>query len=102
MMSDRTNKWKAQVIKRVLGFTKVCYRGLTKNRHRLVVAVRWRTCSWCASACSAFRRRSLSADRTHGSRPRMRRHVAELLLPALSEAPAAGVIIIVMTCSDVP
>jgi IS5 family transposase len=38
MMSDRTNKWKAQVIKRVLGFTKVCYRGLAKNRHRLVVA----------------------------------------------------------------
>jgi IS5 family transposase len=26
------------VIKRVFGFTKVCYRGLAKNRHRLVVA----------------------------------------------------------------
>ena len=26
------------VIKRVFGFTKVCYRGLRKNRHRLVVA----------------------------------------------------------------
>ena len=26
------------VIKRVFGFTKVCYRGLVKNRHRLVVA----------------------------------------------------------------
>ena len=27
-----------RVIKRVFGFTKVCYRGLPKNRHRLVVA----------------------------------------------------------------
>jgi len=26
------------VIKRVFGFTKVCYRGLAKNTHRLVVA----------------------------------------------------------------
>jgi transposase, IS5 family len=26
------------VLKRVFGFTKVCYRGLAKNRHRLVVA----------------------------------------------------------------
>lgn len=26
------------VIKRIFGFTKVCYRGLAKNRHRLVVA----------------------------------------------------------------
>jgi IS5 family transposase len=43
-----TNRWKSRirarvehpigVIKRVFGFTKVCYRGLTKNRHRLVVA----------------------------------------------------------------
>jgi IS5 family transposase len=43
-----TNRWKSHirarvehpigVIKRVFGFTKVCYRGLTKNRHRLVVA----------------------------------------------------------------
>src|SRR5262245_23579481 len=43
-----TNRWKSRirarvehpigVIKRVFGFTKVCYRGLAKNRHRLVVA----------------------------------------------------------------
>ena len=43
-----TNRWKARVrarvehpigvIKRVFGFTKVCYRGLAKNTHRLVVA----------------------------------------------------------------
>jgi len=43
-----TNRWKSRVrarvehpigvIKRVFGFTKVCYRGLVKNRHRLVVA----------------------------------------------------------------
>jgi len=43
-----TNRWKSHirarvehpigVIKRVFGFTKVCYRGLAKNRHRLVVA----------------------------------------------------------------
>ena len=43
-----TNQWKSRVrarvehpigiIKRVFGFTKVCYRGLRKNRHRLVVA----------------------------------------------------------------
>ena len=26
------------VIKRVFGFTKVCYRGLTKNTHRLALA----------------------------------------------------------------
>jgi IS5 family transposase len=42
------NRWKSRirarvehpigVIKRVFGFTKVCYRGLAKNRHRLVVA----------------------------------------------------------------
>jgi IS5 family transposase len=40
-----TNRWKSRirarvehpigVIKRVFGFTKVCYRGLAKNRHRL-------------------------------------------------------------------
>jgi transposase, IS5 family len=43
-----TNRWKSHirarvehpigVIKRVFGFTKVRYRGLRKNRHRLVVA----------------------------------------------------------------
>jgi IS5 family transposase len=43
-----TNRWKSHVrarvehaigvVKRVFGFTKVCYRGLPKNRHRLVVA----------------------------------------------------------------
>ena len=43
-----TNRWKSRirarvehpigVIKRVFGFTKVCYRGLAKNRHRLVIA----------------------------------------------------------------
>jgi IS5 family transposase len=43
-----TNRWKSRirarvehpigVIKRVFKFTKVCYRGLVKNRHRLVVA----------------------------------------------------------------
>ena len=43
-----TNRWKSRirarvehpigVIKRVFGFTKVCYRGLAKNRHRLEVA----------------------------------------------------------------
>ena len=43
-----TNRWKSRVrakvehpigvLKRVFGFTKVCYRGLEKNRHRLVVA----------------------------------------------------------------
>jgi IS5 family transposase len=43
-----TNRWKSRVrarvehpigvIKRVFRFTKVCYRGLAKNRHRLVVA----------------------------------------------------------------
>ena len=43
-----TNRWKSRVrarvehpigvIKRIFGFTKVCYRGLPKNRHRLVVA----------------------------------------------------------------
>jgi IS5 family transposase len=43
-----TNRWKSRirarvehpigVIKRVFGFTKVRYRGLRKNRHRLVVA----------------------------------------------------------------
>jgi IS5 family transposase len=43
-----TNRWKSRVwarvehpigvIKRVFGFTKVRYRGLFKNRHRLVVA----------------------------------------------------------------
>ena len=43
-----TNQWKSRirarvehpigVIKRVFGFTKVCYRGLAKNRHRLVIA----------------------------------------------------------------
>ena len=42
-----TNRWKSRVrakvehpigvIKRIFGFTKVCYRGLAKNRHRLVV-----------------------------------------------------------------
>ncbi len=42
-----TNRWKSRVrarvehpigvIKRVFGFTKVCYRGRAKNRHRLVV-----------------------------------------------------------------
>lgn len=26
------------MIRRIFGFTKVCYRGLAKNRHRLVVA----------------------------------------------------------------
>ena len=46
--SRATNQWKSRirarvehpigVIKRVFGFTKVCYRGLAKNRHRLVVA----------------------------------------------------------------
>jgi IS5 family transposase len=46
--SRATNRWKSRirarvehpigVIKRVFGFTKVCYRGLVKNRHRLVVA----------------------------------------------------------------
>jgi len=46
--SRATNRWKSRVrarvehpigvIKRVFGFTKVCYRGLAKNRHRLVVA----------------------------------------------------------------
>jgi len=43
-----TNQWKSRVraraehsigfIKSVFGFTKVCYRGLRKNRYRLVVA----------------------------------------------------------------
>ena len=43
-----TNRWKSRVrarvehpigvLKRVFGFTKVCYRGLAKNPHRLVVA----------------------------------------------------------------
>ncbi len=43
-----TNRWKSRVrarvehpigvIKRVFGFTKMCYRGLAKNRHWLVVA----------------------------------------------------------------
>ncbi len=43
-----TNRWKSRVrakvehpigvLKRVFGFTKVCYRGLAKNTHRLVVA----------------------------------------------------------------
>ena len=43
-----TNRWKSRirarvehpigVIKRIFGFTKVRYRGLHKNRHRLVVA----------------------------------------------------------------
>jgi IS5 family transposase len=43
-----TNRWKSRVrarvehpigvIKRVFGFAKVCYRGLAKNRHRLIVA----------------------------------------------------------------
>ena len=46
--SRATNRWKSRirvrvehsigVIKRVFGFTKVCYRGLAKNGHRLVVA----------------------------------------------------------------
>jgi IS5 family transposase len=46
--SRDTNRWKSRirvrvehpigVIKRVFGFTKVCYRGLAKNRHRLVIA----------------------------------------------------------------
>jgi transposase, IS5 family len=46
--SRATNRWKSRirarvehpigVIKRVFGFTKVCYRGLAKNRHRLVIA----------------------------------------------------------------
>jgi IS5 family transposase len=46
--SRAANRWKSRirarvehpigVIKRVFGFTKVCYRGLVKNRHRLVVA----------------------------------------------------------------
>jgi transposase, IS5 family len=46
--SPATNRWKSRirvrvehpigVIKRVFGFTKVCYRGLAKNRHRLVIA----------------------------------------------------------------
>ena len=46
--SRATNQWKSRirarvehpigVIKRVFGFTKVCYRGLAKNRHRLVIA----------------------------------------------------------------
>jgi transposase, IS5 family len=46
--SRDTNRWKSRirvrvehpigVIKRIFGFTKVCYRGLAKNRHRLVVA----------------------------------------------------------------
>ena len=46
--SRATNRWKSRirarvehpigVIKSVFGFTKVCYRGLVKNRHRLVVA----------------------------------------------------------------
>jgi len=43
-----TNRWKSRVrarvehpigvIKRVFGFSKVCYRGLAKKTHRLVVA----------------------------------------------------------------
>jgi transposase, IS5 family len=46
--SRATNRWKSRirvrvehpigVIKRVFGFTKVCYRGLAKNRHRWVIA----------------------------------------------------------------
>ena len=46
--SRATNRWKSRirvrvehsigVIKRIFGFTKVCYRGLAKNRHRLVIA----------------------------------------------------------------
>jgi transposase, IS5 family len=46
--SRATNRWKSRirarvehpigVIKRVFGFTKVCYRGLAKNRHRLLIA----------------------------------------------------------------
>jgi IS5 family transposase len=46
--SRATNRWKSRirarvehpigVIKRVFGFTKVCYRGLAKNRHRLIIA----------------------------------------------------------------
>jgi len=56
-----TNRWKSRVrarvehpigvIKRVFGFTKVCYRGLAKNRHRLVVA--------CALANLFMRRKRL-------------------------------------------
>jgi len=47
-MERARNRWKSRVrarvehplgvIKRIFGFTKVCYRGLAKNRHRLVVA----------------------------------------------------------------
>src|SRR5262249_25072477 len=43
-----TNRWNSRIrarvehpigeIKRVFGFTKVCYLGLAKNRHRLVIA----------------------------------------------------------------
>jgi len=51
--SRATNRWKSRirirvehpigVIKRVFAFTKVCYRGLAKNRHRLVNRARLTT-----------------------------------------------------------
>ena len=67
-----TNRWKSRVrarvehpigvIKRVFGFTKVCYRGLAKNRHRLEVAAALANLSCCGSTCAGFRRRNLPSD----------------------------------------
>ena len=79
------NRWKSQVrakveypigvIKRVFGFTKVCYRGLAKNRHRLMAA--------CALANLFMVRKHLlrlheaeSVDRPSDTRPAPQRDTA--------------------------
>lgn len=58
------------VIKRVFGFTKVCYRGLAKTGIGSWSPAPWRISSWRAGACSVCkrRRRSVSSEWSAGRR----------------------------------
>jgi transposase, IS5 family len=52
------------VIKRILGFVKVRYRGLGEERKPAVCNLRgWPICTWCAANCCNFRGLSASAVR---------------------------------------
>jgi len=110
--SRATNRWKSRirvrvehsigVIKRVFGFTKVCYRGLAKNRHRLVVASALANLFMVRKRLLRRRRRSVFSDRTHRAEWSNGRSMAANHPCERPAHPPALMIEPLMTYSDVP
>src|SRR5262245_10215583 len=111
--SRATNRWKSRirvrvehpigVIKRVFGFTKVCYRGLAKNRHRLIVASALANLFMVSKRLLRCRRRSVVSDQAYGAwSPRGPHQDGEPPRRSPFARATALPIALVMTYSDVP